>query len=141
MKKLILSFVVILSLTFTLSAKGEYDQQLRQLTDEIAAYTVGTPDGSFDSCVFEDNMITFTVNPGSNIGKAIIADPFAEDFFENLLAQMFGGNPEQGVRIMDFLVGTRTNFCFKYKLSGNSDYSIKTVWPGEVKTIIQSRRK
>lgn len=135
MKNLILSIIILLA-AIPCIAKNEYVDQIKQLTGEIAAFTVGTQDATFESCAYEESMITFVVNPQSKIGKAIIADPFAENFYENVLARMFGGNPQQGVQIMDFLVGTHTNFCFKIKKAGCNDYSINTVYPGDVKKLI-----
>ena len=82
-------------------------------------------------------MITFVINPASKIGQYRLADPFAENFYETILAKMFGGNPTQGLQIMDFLVGTKTNFCFKIKAAGQPDYMESTVWPGSVKPLLQ----
>lgn len=135
MRNIILSILVLLT-SISCFAKNEYEDQLKQLTGEIAAFTVGTKDATFESCTYEDDMIAFVLNPQSKISKTIIADPFAENFYENMLAKMFGGNPQQGVQIMDFLVGTHTNFCFKLKNPGCDNYSVATVYPGDVKKLI-----
>ena len=137
MKRLLLILVATLALSSPLFAKGEYDAKLQQLTGEIAAYTVGTSDATFESCTYNEGMITFVINPASKIGQYRLADPFAENFYETILAKMFGGNPTQGLQIMDFLVGTKTNFCFKIKAAGQPDYMESTVWPGSVKPLLQ----
>ncbi len=137
MKRLLLTLAVLTALSTSLFAKGEYDEKLQQLAGEIAAFTVGTPDATFEACTYTDGMITFVINPASKIGQARLADPFAENFYETVLSKMFGGNPAQGVQIMDFLAGTRTNFCFKIKPAGQTDYSEATVWPGDVKPMLQ----
>lgn len=137
MKRLLLILVATLALSSPLFAKGEYDAKLQQLTGEIAAYTVGTSDATFESCTYNEGMITFVINPASKIGQYRLADPFAENFYETILAKMFGGNPTQGLQIMDFLVGTKTNFCFKIKPAGQPDYMESTVWPGSVKPLLQ----
>lgn len=137
MKRLLLILVATLALSSPLFAKGEYDAKLQQLTGEIAAFTVGTSDATFESCTYNEGMITFVINPASKIGQYRLADPFAENFYETILAKMFGGNPTQGLQIMDFLVGTKTNFCFKIKPAGQSDYMESTVWPGSVKPLLQ----
>ena len=137
MKRLILTLVATLTLSSPLFAKGEYDAKLQQLTGEIAAFTVGTSDATFESCTYNEGMITFVINPASKIGQYRLADPFAENFYETILAKMFGGNPTQGLQIMDFLVGTKTNFCFKIKPAGQPDYMESTVWPGSVKPLLQ----
>lgn len=137
MKRIFLTLAAVMALSLTLFAKGEYDEQLTQLTKEIAAFTVGTPDASFESCEYVDGMITFIINPDSKIGKAYFADPFSENFFETIILKLFSGNPKQGIQIMDFLVGTHTNFCFKIKTPGNIDYSESTVWPGSVNPMLQ----
>ena len=137
MKSLLLILVATLTLSSPLFAKGEYDAKLQQLTGEIAAFTVGTSDATFESCTYNEGMITFVINPASKIGQYRLADPFAENFYETILAKMFGGNPTQGLQIMDFLVGTKTNFCFKIKPAGQPDYMESTVWPGSVKPLLQ----
>lgn len=137
MKRLLLTLVATLTLSSPLFAKGEYDAKLQQLTGEIAAFTVGTSDATFESCTYNEGMITFVINPASKIGQYRLADPFAENFYETILAKMFGGNPTQGLQIMDFLVGTKTNFCFKIKPAGQPDYMESTVWPGSVKPLLQ----
>ncbi len=137
MKRLLLILVATLTLSSPLFAKGEYDAKLQQLTGEIAAFTVGTSDATFESCTYNEGMITFVINPASKIGQYRLADPFAENFYETILAKMFGGNPTQGLQIMDFLVGTKTNFCFKIKPAGQPDYMESTVWPGSVKPLLQ----
>lgn len=137
MKRLLLILVATLALSSPLFAKGEYDAKLQQLTGEIAAFTVGTSDATFESCTYNEGMITFVINPASKIGQYYLADPFAENFYETILAKMFGGNPTQGLQIMDFLVGTKTNFCFKIKPAGQPDYMESTVWPGSVKPLLQ----
>ena len=137
MKRLLLTLVATLALSSPLFAKGEYDAKLQQLTGEIAAFTVGTSDATFESCTYNEGMITFVINPASKIGQYRLADPFAENFYETILAKMFGGNPTQGLQIMDFLVGTKTNFCFKIKPAGQPDYMESTVWPGSVKPLLQ----
>ncbi len=137
MKRLLLILVATLALSSPLFAKGEYDAKLQQLTGEIAAFTVGTSDATFESCTYNEGMITFVINPASKIGQYRLADPFAENFYETILAKMFGGNPTQGLQIMDFLVGTKTNFCFKIKPAGQPDYMESTVWPGSVKPLLQ----
>ncbi len=137
MKRLLLTLVATLALSSPLFAKGENDAKLQQLTGEIAAFTVGTSDATFESCTYNEGMITFVINPASKIGQYRLADPFAENFYETILAKMFGGNPTQGLQIMDFLVGTKTNFCFKIKPAGQPDYMESTVWPGSVKPLLQ----
>lgn len=137
MKRLLLTLVATLALSSPLFAKGEYDAKIQQLTGEIAAFTVGTSDATFESCTYNEGMITFVINPASKIGQYRLADPFAENFYETILAKMFGGNPTQGLQIMDFLVGTKTNFCFKIKPAGQPDYMESTVWPGSVKPLLQ----
>lgn len=137
MKRLLLTLATLVVLSTSLFAKSEYDDQLRQLTGEIAAFIVGTSDATFESCTYDEGMITFVINPASKIGKARLADPFADNFYETILAKMFGGNPAQGLQIMDFLVGTKTNFCFKIKPSEQTGYIESTVWPGSIKPMLQ----
>ena len=135
MKKLFLTFTLAAICSLCISAKGEYDPQLQQLTKEIASYVVGTPDETFESCTFEDGMITFVVNPESNVGKAKLADPFAENFYETVVAKMLSGNLSQGYMILDFMQAAGSNFCFKIMVPG-AGYSEATVFPGNVKPIL-----
>lgn len=134
MKKLILSLAAALACILTpYAATPDYSDQLNQLAGEFAGFVVGTPDATFESCRYSEGMITFVVNPASNIGKAYIADPFNEAFFPTVLAKMFSGNKEQGIRILDFLKETGTNFRFLIRMPGLTDYSEITVYPPDVK--------
>lgn len=138
MKKFFICISIALLSSLSMFAKGEYDDQLNQLAGEFAGFLVGTPDHTFESCTYTDGMITFVINPNSKIGQAKLADPFAENFYDTLLTKIFSGNVAQGIQIMDFLIGTHTNFCFKIKPNGLNDYMESTVWPGSVKPMLQA---
>lgn len=125
----------------TFAKEPDYEPQLKQLAGELAAFTVGTSDATFESCEYTDQMITFVINPKSKIGQYRLANPFEEKFCETMISKMFSGNPQQGMQIMDFLVGTRTPFCFKLKAPGTDDYNEETVWPGDVKPLLEAMLK
>lgn len=142
MRKNILLWLCAIVCSFAASAQQQdYEPQLRQLAGEIAAFTVGTSDATFESCEYDRPMITFVVNPQSKIGQYRLANPFEEQFYETMLSNMFSGNPQQGVQVMDFLIQTRTLFCFKIKPRGQNDYSETTVWPGNVKSLLELKLK
>lgn len=138
MRKKLLSLLCAVICSFVAFAQQQdYEPKLRQLAGELAAFTVGTSDATFESCEYKDHMIIFIINSQSKIGQYRLANPFEDNFYETLISKMFSGNPQQGVEIMDFLVGTKTVFCFKIKPHGQNDYSETTVWPGNVKPLLK----
>lgn len=114
MKKFILAFVSFLCAfgIFAAPLDEGTTQNLNKLASEIAAFTVGTSDKTFDSCTFTDGKITFVINPNSKIGQYRIANPFEEKFYETMLTKMFSGNPKQGIMVMEYLKATAPQICF-----------------------------
>lgn len=107
----IVSFFLAIG-AFAAPLDDETTQNLNKLASEIAAFTVGTSDKTFESCTFTDGKITFVINPNSRIGQYRLANPFEEDFYKNMLVKMFSGNPKQGIMVMEYLKATAPQICF-----------------------------
>lgn len=138
MKKAVLILLCALACSaMSWAQQPDYTPQLKQLAGEIASFYVGTSDNTFESCEYDNSMIVFVINPQSKIGQYIQANLIEDKLVETLVAKMFSGNPQKGIQIMDFLMGTRTVFCFKIKAQGMDAYNESTVWPGDVKPLLE----
>ena len=142
MKKVLIFTICALVCAFSTFAKDpDYEPQLKQLAGEFAAFLVGTPDATFESCEYQDHAITFVINPKSKIGQYRLANPFEENFYEKMIARMFSGNPQQGIQIIDFLVGTRTRFCIQMKVPRTDSFTEASIWPGTVEPLLEAMLK
>lgn len=134
MKHLLLTLALILSSAFA-GADNGYAPQLTQLASEISGYLVGTPDGTFKSCTYEDGQLVFYVNEISRFNQQFYAiDDFDQKdaFLDTTLMHIFSG--ESGISIVTFLEQTRTAILWKLpQPGGNGACSEKSVWPGELK--------
>lgn len=139
-KSIVASFIkrvpflaVLLSVTMAY-AENPNAQQLSQLASEISGYVVGTADGTFSACTYENGMLTFTVNDGSRFNKQYQASDFDQqnEMLEAAVLKMLSGEP--GVAILTFLEQTRTSICWRLPLQGgNGQYAEVTMWPGDLK--------
>lgn len=129
MKKQLILIALFLGAVLNLMAANDEATkgQLNQLASEMTAFLVGTPDATFESCSYKDGQLVFVINPKSKIGQYRIANPFEENFYEKILTQMFSGNPQQGLMVMNFLKDTHTQICFIIP-----DHAETAIWPGTV---------
>ena len=142
MRKIVISLLCAIVSSLTVFAqKQDHTPQLKQLAGEMASFLVGTSDQTFESCEYVNSQMTLVINNQSKIGKYRLDNPFEENFYETLVSKIFSGNPQQGIQIMDFLVGTRTVFCFRMEVPGTGSFSEATVWPGNVKPILEQMLK